>query len=1004
MTLDRTIVAPGELRAALLELFRKDRDNLDVVCAAPGLLPSGWRGHADIVREPSRALSLRSATAHRDALLRFFAQDVDRLPMSEDWWFLIRAWIDSLQAGGPDIRYLARELVHTRAVSRPADTYVPGGPFSGNDEDLDLVLSGEAHARARAWITDLFGRADDITGEVERILVNSWAGDLLTPEDLYLKVLAEYFEPMLGEMDLGADDNPMLEQLTDFQQSAYQAAKGILRRYGGVFLADVVGLGKTYIAMALLSWLERTYDQRAVVIAPPKVLEQWRVLAEEFQVNLQLVSTGKLDDLDRYAQREVVVLDESHNFRNRSTLRYQTLDRWLRPDGFATRKILLLSATPQNNAPEDVLRQLALFPDNEVQLPYSGESLDDFFRRVRAGKANLSELLTHVLVRRTRRFIQENYPDATVKRANEDGEVAEVPLEFPTRVSGEDQCLRYRIDEAYGGGLYESVMGALRDMDHPLHDLLTYARPEKLGDPGLSGLRQAGRSIRGLYRVLLLKRLESSVHAFRISLHRLREKLETALRRLVDDRVVLLRRRSNDVDEEGEEYGDTFELEAAVFNEGALAAALTRDLERVQTLEHAVQHDLGQDTKVERLREYLAARRPARHRTLIFTSFNDTAEYLRDQLGQEYGRTTHVSGSTGGVLKTAARFAPRAMRTHVPEDEQLDLLISTDVLSEGINLQDADTLINYDLHWNPVRLIQRAGRIDRIGSMHDEIHIASFMPERGLEAGLGLETVLRRRILEFLDVFGGDSAVLPAEEIPEPEKVLAAYTGEAFIEAERADETDGMSRHFERLNAIRREDPERLELLRAMRPGKRAASALAAPAIAAYRLGWHWTFYEWPADLSGAPQPLRNDLRGLDGLYVHAAEPASDTPRHDQFPRLIEDARALFEPAAELLRQQRTRPQLSPPEQFILSRLDEHMMLAPPAQRSKVEAVRTWVLSGNQNLRLRRLGRQWQRIKLHASGVFQETAALRRRFPPTEEDLGEIELSGIAIGYADSTS
>lgn len=1005
MNPERTFVAPGELRAVHLELFEEARELVDFVCAAPGLLPFQWDGHADMAREPLQSMSLQVSTAHRDALLRFFAEDLDRLPMTDVWWYRIRAWIDSLRAGGPQFRYLPRDLVHRRAVCRPGETFVPGGPLGLSGDDLDLLLSGEAHTRARAWMVGLFERADDFSGEVERILVESWAGDVLSPEDLYLKILAEYFEPMLGEMDLGTDDNPMLDRLTDFQQSAYQAAKGILRRYGGVFLSDVVGLGKTYIAMALLSWLERTYDQRAVVIAPPKVLGQWRTLAEEFHVNLQLVSMGKLDELDTYARREVVVIDESHNFRNRSTLRYEMLEKWLRPDGVATRKVLLLSATPQNNAPEDVLRQLALFPDTETRLPYAGESLDDFFRRIRSGEASLAELLTHVLVRRTRRFIQDNYPDATVKRANESGELVDVPLAFPTRISGEEQCLRYRIDEAYGGGLYDRVMAALRAMAHPLHDLLTYVRPESLDDPRLAGLRQVGHSIRGLYRILLLKRLESSVQAFRLSVRRLREKLEEARDRLRDEGTVVIRRRPGEVDPEGEEYGETQAIDAAVFDATALQAALEDDLTRVEALDRAVHTQLGHDAKIERLRQYLAKRPPSDHRTLIFTSFADTAEYLGEQLGQVHGRTAHVSGSSGNVLRTAERFAPIAMRarTPVPEEERLDLLISTDVLSEGINLQDADTLINYDLHWNPVRLIQRAGRIDRIGSEHDEIHIASFMPERGLEAGLGLETILRRRIQEFLDVFGGDSGVLPAEELPNPELALSAYTGAAFIEAERADETDGMSRHFERLNAIRRENPERLASLRGLRPGKRAASVRHAPAIAAYRLGWHWAFYEWPTDLSGGPRPLVNDLRGLDGLHAHATAAASESPPHARFARMIEDARKLFAPTAELLRQQRARPLLTPAEQFILRRLDEYMATAT-TPHAHVESVRKWVLSGQQNLRLRRLGRQWQRMKLHASAVFQETAALHRRFPPSDEELGEIELSGIVMGQADSTA
>ena len=992
MTNRRIFVAPGELRAALLELFDDERDDCTFLAAAPGLLPTAFDGQAVLARRPHDPLSAEQAGAHRTSLLDFFASDIDRLPMTAAWWERVQRWLDAVRSGTATFRYLPRRPVYSRLVSRPEESYVPGGPLASDGLDLALRLSGAAHSEARAWLLGLLDESEDISGDIEALLRHSWAGDQLTPRRLYHKILAEYFEPMLGEMDVDVDDNPIAEQLTVFQHSAYKAAKAILRRYGGVFLADVVGLGKTYIALALLGWLERTLEQRAVIVAPPALLGEWKRLKHAFDLNYELVSIGKLDDLRHHTNKDVLVIDESHNFRNAGTLRYSTLQSWLRPDGMSTRKVLLLSATPQNNDARDVLEQLRLFPDDHDPLPFVGETMDDFFRKVGTGERSLSQLLTHVLVRRTRQFIKETYPDATIRRHVGGGRYVDVPLEFPRRVSGEEQCLRYRIDNAFGGRLYDDVMSTIGRLQFPLHALSTYVDPQYAKDPRLAGLRRAGTSVRGLFRILLLKRLESSVEAFRQSLKRLEQRLHDALADLDARGVVRVRA---EVDAYDEESDDEHEVEASRFNAARLVQDLRHDLDAVQKLRRSVDRELGSDAKLVRLQAYLAARPPQRHRTIIFTQFADTAHYLGDQLGQVHGRCEVVSGRGGNVIAAARRFAPKAMRLDDPPDQVTDLLIATDVLSEGVNLQDADTLINYDLHWNPVRLIQRAGRIDRIGSEHDEIHIASFLPERQLEDNLNVEKVVRRRIAEFLAVFGGDSRELPSDERPDVDGAVAAYTGEAFARAELRDDTDGMSRHFERLEAIRRNDPDLFEQLRQMRPGRLAASMVAAPPVAACRLGWHWAFYQW----SEPEQPtLLDDLRGLDALYLHAQGEPAAIAVFAAFAGFAGRALELFAPDAAQFRQQRERPRLSPAEQHILRRLDEYALVSPPARCAVIDKVRRWLLGGQYKLQIQRLGRNWMQSRTSAAVIFQELAVLMRRYPARDESLGEPILSGLMIG------
>ncbi len=862
MTERRILVAPGELRPDLLELFDVERDDCTFISAAPGLLPTTFEGQVMLARRPHELLSAEQAGAHRARLLEFFASEVDRLPITAAWWERIQRWLDSVRSGAATFRYMPRRPVYSRLVSRADASYVPGGPLAGESTDLMLRLSGSAHADARAWILGLHDESDDMSADIEAILRHSWGGDSLTPKQLYYKILAEYFEPMLGEMDVDVDDNPVVEQLTAFQRSAYQAAKGILRRYGGVFLADVVGLGKTYIALALLGWLERTLEQHAVVIAPPALLGEWKRLRSEFNLAFELVSIGKLEDLQQHTNKEVLVIDESHNFRNAGTLRYSALQAWLRPDGMSTRKVLLLSATPQNNEARDVREQLRLFPDDHEPLPFVGETLDDFFRKISHGERSLSQLLTHVLVRRTRQFIKDTYPNATIRRPAGNGRHVEVPLEFPQRVSGEAQCLRYHIDDAYGGRLYDDVLSTIQRLQFPLHALSSYVDPRHVNDSRLTGLRRAGTSVRGLFRILLFKRLESSIEAFRQSLQRLEQRLRGAL----DDLKRHVVRVKLEIDVYDEESVDESEVEEGLFDASRLLRDLQQDFDLVRQLRSSVDRRLGNDAKLTRLQAYLMVRPPTSHRTIVFTQFADTAHYLGEQLGLVHGNCEVASGRSGNVIQAARRFAPKAMRAE-DSDNVIDLLIATDVLSEGVNLQDADTLINYDLHWNPVRLIQRAGRIDRIGSEHDEIHIASFLPERQLEENLNIERIVRRRIEEFLAVFGGDSRELPSDERPDLEGAVGAYTGEAFVQAERQDETDGMSRHFERLNALRRDDPNLFDQLRHMRPGRHAVSTETAPAVAACRLAWHWAFYQWVDP--DHPTTL-DDLKGLDAFYQHA--------------------------------------------------------------------------------------------------------------------------------------
>lgn len=997
-----TLVSTGELGAEVLALL-KDEGPAEILCAAPGYLSTTYTGRTEALRNPGGKLSRSVVGAYRAALLTELAGSLDRLPQTIEWERLLHVWMKRLETRNATVALAGRETAFTRMISRPGKTLLRAGPLGFELDEPRFELTGQAHENARAWVRGRLDRSVDLTPDVLQVLQECWAGELVDPEALYLKVLYEYFSSTLGGLDRETDDNPMLEWLTDFQVEAYHFAKGILRRYGGVFLADVVGLGKTFIAMALLRHLGDRYGHHAVVVAPPAVLPAWEDLAREHRVELVPVSVGKLDDLSRYSGREVLVIDESHNFRNLGTARYEAIESWLRPRGESSAKqVVLLSATPQNNDPKDVLNQLRFFPDNYSRLPFDGETLQEWFQSVRGRPKELAKLLQHVVVRRTRTFVKAAYPEATIRRKNRGGEVVEQPLSFPDRLSGPEQCLRYRLDgRPDGAQIYDQTYQRLESMNYPLHGLALYIADDHKDDPSLRNLRRAGRGLRGLYKVLLLKRLESSLHAFACSTGRLLDRLDAAIEALREGAVLArVDELIEDQEDDAAVEDGTTRLPASLFDKRRLLQDLQADRRAVREMLDDVELlQMDPDPKIERLRSALVDRDPRVHRTIVFTQFAETAEAIRDALGQDFGRTVMVTGSTSSRNTIVRRFSPRSNRCDVEPDDEIDLLISTDALSEGVNLQDADTLVNYDLHWNPVRLIQRAGRIDRIGSQNDEIVVASFLPERGLEQNLGIEQVLRRRIDEFLQVFGEDSRVLPSEDTPALEEMMAAYTGAALEDADSSDDLDALSRHVNRILALRRDDPERFSEIAEMRLGRRGVSESILPGIAACKVGWYWRFFvSQQADrLVGV-----DDLTGLEGFYRHAQQGRGSEP--SRLPgELAEMAREAFAEDARAFIEQRTHPRLSAAEDWALERLRDYRQVCVATQRELVDDLCRWVETGQAKAVLQREARRWKQQKLAAASVFQETRSLAGRFPGSEEEPGEPQVVGVVVSSGGRT-
>lgn len=747
-----------------------------------------------------------------------------------------------------------------------------------HNTELNVVVHGnENHAVLKEWFAVLWAEADPFDAQLLEELASSWPLAQVTPYDLYLRTVYE----LVGDRLDGEEEasflwqSEILEVLADFQYRAVQRARAMIRQYGGCFVADVVGLGKSYIGAAIVKHFERSERARPLIICPVPLESMWERYNEIYELNARIVPMSMLlegehgVDLlgdERYRDRDFVLVDESHNFRNPDTQRYRVLQSYLQD---RTRRCVLLTATPRNKSAWDIYHQMRLFlPSDITNLPVDPPDLREFFKRIEEGERSLPPLLTNILIRRTRRDILRWYGyDAETQQRVDPANFAPY-LRHERRayvqVGGKAQyfprrrlhTIEYSIEATYNG-LYEQLrdlLGASRldkQDDHHLlyarYGLWHYVKPAYQKRAPYSELQRAGVNLRGLMRVSLFKRLESSIEAFRRTIGRMAGSTEAFLAALnagqiaAGERAQRILYESDAVDE-----SDLLDALDALDARDQRYAIESFDVTRLRAdVEHdiAILHeilaliapiDASQDDKLQTLRRWLDVgvdgRAPlANEKCLIFTQYADTAAYLHAELNPKgLQQIATIYGDDKRKGNIVARFAPRANADQKPAGYEINLLIATDVLSEGLNLQDCSQVINYDLHWNPVRLIQRFGRIDRIGSEHDEIYAYNFLPETELEKQLGLHDKLHRRIQEIHDTIGEDAKILDQSEQINDEAFYAIYQGQV---GELEEEGDGdfvdLTEVEEMLRQLKESDPDTFQRIAALRDGVRCGRQLA---------------------------------------------------------------------------------------------------------------------------------------------------------------------------------
>jgi superfamily II DNA or RNA helicase len=668
---------------------------------------------------------------------------------------------------------------------------------------------------------------------VRTIQEKSWLNQNITPYQLYLKFLYEYFKDELSRTDeVFLRYLPPEFKKLQYQEQAVLNAKKILLEYGGVFVSDVVGLGKTYISAMLAGQL----DGRTLVIAPPVLLDKsnpgsWRNVFTDFRVHADFESLGKLDDLlyrgtDKY---DNIIIDEAHRFRTETTVTYEKLSEICRG-----KRVILVTATPYNNAPKDILSLLKLFqkskksaipnlPDLEgffSRLERKLKKLDrqkDYDRYIGTVKENAREIrdkvLKYLMVRRTRTEITKYFSEDIIEQGLKFPEVEKPAPLFYELNENEDVIFNKTIELIAQRFKYARYM-----------PLLYYkGKMDQLE-------RQSQKNMGRFMKILLVKRLESSFFAFRNSIDRFIHSYDMFIKEFNKGNVYVSKKHTNIIFEMLENDDD--EAVQRLIDEGKADCYGSSDFNEdfLNDLKH--DHDvlleikrlwthIRRDPKLLKFLQGLSTDPELKkNHLIIFTESKETADYLFKNLDQHYpGKILCYTGDSGEATRDRVIDNFDARARHPKNDYRI--LISTEVLSEGVNLHRSNTVINYDIPWNPTRMMQRVGRINRVDTPFEKIFTYNFFPTIQSNDQIKLKEAAEAKINAFLTLLGGD-----AELLTEGEPIGSHELFDRLI-SKRSPEEDDMEeselRYLYAIKEIRDKDSDLFEKIKRLPKKARTA-------------------------------------------------------------------------------------------------------------------------------------------------------------------------------------
>ena len=727
-----------------------------------------------------------------DILLNRIKNEVEGFELTKGTVDNVKIFIEFLKKKNVEVR-LFEKFLHGKAYIFDDRVVIGSSNFTAAGltrygELNTWKQESEAAYTRKQWFEKFWAESIDFKEPLIKLLEESRFGSKqYTPYEIYIKTLFELQKEDIKEDQKDEKPERLPEtkvNLTQFQEDAIARIWTRMKKYGGCILADSVGLGKTWIAKKILEKIGYYERKNILVVCPAQLREMWKKELKKIDVKENILSQEELASEDyinkakkalgrRLDNVELIVVDESHNFRNPLSNRWENFFTLVNDHISKSGKrpyMLFLTATPINNTPWDLYWQIMLLVlmDRSAFAKENVPDLFKFFKQAQENPTLLNDLLNEISIRRTRDYIIKNYKDAFITIELPDGETREQKIIFPER---ELENINYQLDKAYKG-MYKEISDTLTEkLGMAYYEILKY---RKSGIQSEEERLALGRmiAIGGIFRTILLKRLESSVEAFRKSIYKHIEflkKLKVYLKsgKLLTKEVYFkyLMNLDEEIDEE-ELLDKLTEFKIEEYNSEDLFRDIDKDIFLLEGILEKVNGIKPEDdSKLKVLKDKLLELSKD-GQVVLFTYYADTLNYIADEITKDKRFDGIKIETISGSGKTSK--SPQ-QREHIIDDfsaKKIDILLSTDILSEGQNLQTAKYLINYDLHWNPTRMIQRAGRIDRIGSPYQKIFIYNFFPEDELEALLKLVEILQEKIIDIDKSIGLDQTVLGEEIHP----------------------------------------------------------------------------------------------------------------------------------------------------------------------------------------------------------------------------------------------
>ena len=810
----------------------------------------------DLITNSQKEEQLELAFSHGETKKIFETEVAKELEDSEDDESVeksIATFVSWIKSGKLEIKAYPSQGIH-------AKLYIM--TFKEGDRDQGRVITGSSNLTqsglvdnlefnvelknvsdyqfAKDKFEELWLDAVDVSEKyIETIETKTWLNQDIPPYYLYLKFLYEYFKEELGLADdVFADSLPEDFMELRYQKEAVLNAKKIVNEYGGVFISDVVGLGKTYIATLLAGQLEG----RTLVIAPPALVDKdnpgsWQNAFLDFGISGSFESVGKLDRiLERGTERyKNIIIDEAHRFRTETNQTYEKIAEICRG-----KRVILVTATPYNNSPQDILSQLKLFqnarkstipnlPDLETFFKELAKKLKDLDRQadqeeyLRVVRENAREIrekvLKYLMVRRTRTEIKKYF----------EKDLTEQGLKFP-EVS-DPEALFYELSEEEDRVFNETIELISQDFTYARYTPLLYVK-RKLDQLEKQSQRNMGKFM----KILLVKRLESSFFAFKKSIDRFIASYTLFIREFEKGNVYVSKKHSSKIFELLENDDDDSiekligEDKAKRYASEDFADSFLENLQSDLAILKRIQEmwaKIDRDPKLLRLLDELSGNDVLReNKVILFSESKETAVYLTEAVNRKLaGQAVVYHGSSGGAMRETVikNFDAKAKN----QKNDYRILIATETLSEGVNLHRANVVINYDIPWNPTRMMQRVGRINRVDTTFDEIHTFNFFPTQQANDEIKLTEAAVGKINAFLTLLGGDAALLTEGEPVGSHELFRRLSSSKTITGEDEAENSDL-KYLVQIKEIRDEDPELFEkikrLPRKSRSGKISAS------------------------------------------------------------------------------------------------------------------------------------------------------------------------------------